>query len=136
MTIPESDSSPTLPIWCGRQGARALVVISVLALACGLGLMELAERVGVVPACRGYAQAHGWQYVSYRTYDDSLTNRSGAICAFDDEHGSPTDVYLRDVSLLTSFWVSFAIKLTITVPAFVLIFAVLRTWLWKLRSVP
>jgi hypothetical protein len=131
MTIPEAEPSPVLPIWRGRRGAITLAFISVLALVCGLGLMEFAERFGVVPACRGYAQAQGWQYVSYRTYDDSLTNRSGAICAFKDQNGSPTDVYVRDISLLTNFWVSFAVRLVITVPTFVILFAIVRTWLYR-----
>jgi len=131
MKIPENDPSPTLPIWRGRRGAIATAYLGVLAVICGLGLMEFAERFGVVPACRDYAQAQGWQYVSYRTYDDSLTNRSGAICSFMDENGSPTDVYVRDISLLTNFWVSFAVRLVITVPTFVILFAVIRTWLYK-----
>ena len=60
--------------------------------------------------------------------------RSGAICAFKDAAGSATDVYLRDVSLIDSFWVSFAVSLTITVPAFIILFAVLRTWLATSRA--
>jgi hypothetical protein len=136
MTIPEADSSPTLPIWRGRRGAIATAYLGVLAVICGLGLMNFAERVGVVPACRDYAQANGWQYVSMHTYSDSLTNRSGAICTFRSPEGHTEDVYLRDISLLTSFWVSFAVSLLITVPGFLILFAVLRTWLWKLRSAP
>ena len=131
MTIPQADPSPTLPIWRGRRGAMATACLGVLAVICGLGLMDFAERFGVVPACRDYAQTHGWQYVSYRTYDDSLTNRSGAICTFKSAEGYTEDIYLRDISLLTNFWVSFAVRLVITVPTFVILFAIVRTWLYR-----
>jgi hypothetical protein len=134
MTIPEADPSPVLPIWRGRRGAIATAYLAVLAVICGLGLMDFAERIGVAPSCRDYAQAHGWLYLSHRTYVDSLTNRSGAICTFKSSEGHTENINLRDISLLTSFWVSFAVTLVITVPGFLILFAVVRTWLWKLRA--
>lgn len=134
MTIPEADPSPVLPIWRGRRGAIATVILGVLALICGSGLAVFAERVGVVPACRDYAQAHGWQYVSMHTYVDSTRNRSGAICTFRSSEGHTENVYLRDISVLTGLWVGFAVTLFITVPGFLILFAVVRTWLWKIRS--
>lgn len=134
MTIPEAVPSPVLPMWRGRRGAVATVIIGALALICGLGLLTFAERFGVVPACRHYAQSHGWQYVSMHSFSDPITNRSGAICTFKSDKGYTEEIYLRDISLLANFWVSFAVQLVITVPAFVILFAVVRTWLWKLRS--
>ena len=134
MRIPEVDSSPTLPIWRGRSGNIALVWIGVIAVACGWGLSEFAERIGVAPTCRNYATEQGWRYVSLVTYADSTTRKSGAICTFKDEKGIPEDVHLRDISFLTDLWVSLAVNMMITIPGIAIILAVLRTWLWKLRS--
>jgi len=93
--------------------------------------MEFAERVGVVPACRGYARAQGLQYVSMHSNNGTTTKKTGAICKFKDEAGSSQDVRLIDISLLTDLWVSLAVSLEITVPGFLILFAVMRTWLLK-----
>lgn len=125
-----ADADPTLPIWRGRRGAIATAYLGVLAVVCGLGLMEFAER-RVVAACRGYAQAQGWQYVSMETYYSS--RRSSAMCTFKSDAGQ---VYVRllDISVLTDLWVSFAVSLHITVLAFLILFAVIRTWLYRRLS--
>jgi hypothetical protein len=129
MTTPEADASPVLPIWRGRRGLVATVILGVLALICGLGLMEFAERFGVVPACRHYALEQGWEYRSYRM--NIATTRTGAICTFKSAEGNTEDIRLLDISVLTNFWISFAVGLHITVPSFLVLFAVVRTWLWK-----
>jgi hypothetical protein len=132
MTIPEADPSPVLPIWRGRQGTIAIVVLGVLALISGCGLAVFAENYGVVPACRAYAQAHNWQYLSYdKKYQPG---RTGAICQFRSDTGNIEDVLLSDVSIPTDLWVNFALSLEITVPAFLFLFAVIRTWLYKRTS--
>lgn len=130
MTIPDTDSSPTLPMWRGRRGAIATAYLGVLAVVFGLGLMEFAERVGVVPACRDYAKAHGSQYVSMYSSSGGTTKRSAAICTFKSDTGHE-DVRLIDISVLTDLWVSFAVSLEITIPGFLILFAVIRTWLLK-----
>lgn len=114
----------------------ATVVLGVLAVICAVGLLFFTERFGVTPACQDYATVHGWQYLSMETYSDPIGRRSGAICTFRSDTGSRERVRLLDVSVLTNFWVSFAVSLYITIPAFLILFAVLRTWLWKLRSTP
>ena len=118
-------ADPTLPMWRGRRGAIATAYLGVLAFICGVGLMKFAERFGVESACRDYAQAQGWQYLSMHAYDEV---RSGAICTFTSDTGR-TDVRLLDISMLTNFWVSFAVSLHITVLGFLILFAVIRTWL-------
>lgn len=131
MTVPEADPSPVLPIWRGRRGAIATAYLGALAVICGLGLMDFAERFGVVPACRDYARAQGWQYLSMHSYSNSTSNRSGAICTFKSDAGHVEDIRLLDISILTNFWVSFSVSLQVTIPAFLVLFAVIRTWLLK-----
>ncbi len=81
-----------------------------------------------MPACKKYALAHGWQYVSYHT---NVTNfRTSAICTFTGPAGTE-DINLLNISVLTNIWISFAVTLYITAPAFLILFAVLRTWLWR-----
>src|SRR5262249_51970223 len=129
-TIPDAGSSPTLPMWRGRRGAIATAYLGGLAIVFGLGLMEFAERYGVVPACRDYAKAHGLQYVSMHSNTDTTTKKSGATCIFKGATGRE-DVRLIDISVLTDSWVSFAVSLEITIPGFLILFAVIRTWLLK-----
>jgi hypothetical protein len=95
--------------------------------------MNAAERFGVEPACRRYAQAHGWDYLSMQSHSDATIKRSAATCTFRSAAGRE-EVHLFDISVLTNLWVSFAVSLQITVPGFLILFAVIRTWLLKRSS--
>ena len=129
MTTPEADASPVLPIWRGRRGLVATVILGVLALICGLGLMEFAERFGVVPACRHYALEQGWEYRSYRM--NIATTRTGAICTFKSAEGNTEDIRLLDISVFDQFLDQLRGWSAHHGPGFLVLFAVVRTWLWK-----
>ena len=127
MTMPEADPSPVLPLWRGRRGLIATACLGALAVGAGFGLMKFSEHFGSAPACRGYAQVHGWQYQSIDSYTSNAPHRSGTICRFKNASGGHEDVRLIDVSMVTYLWVSFAATPEITMPGFLLLFAVLRT---------
>lgn len=133
MPTRDADDSATLPMWRGRRGIVALVVCGTLALLAAVAFMKFAERVGVVPTCVAYGKANGLHYRSFREYEGSLG--AGATCEFTEANGGRTSVQLRDISFLEDLWVGLALTLELTVPVLTLLFALLRTWLFRSAGV-
>lgn len=115
-----------LPIWRGRRGLINTVICGALGLACGVGLAELAERRVVVPECTAYGERHGMRYTDYRVYTSGL--HGSGVCSFKTGRGGVEDVSLEEAtSWFTDFYLGIAFKLELTVPLFIVLFAVLRS---------
>jgi hypothetical protein len=117
-----------LPIWKGRRGMGNTLACGVLGLLRALGLWLFAARAAAEPAGIAYGQSHDMTYVDCKVYSHS--RHESAACVFRTRSGAVQDISLRDaVSYFTDLWVGFAFAIEITVPAFIILFAVARAGL-------
>jgi hypothetical protein len=115
-----------LPMWRGRRGVINTIVCGILGLAAAFGLWTFAVRVAVIPACTAYARSRGLTYVDYKVYDRK--QRASSACIFKSSNGATQDVLLPEAaSYLTDLWVGLAFSFQISVPGFILLFAIART---------
>jgi hypothetical protein len=127
--MPSPPPSVVLPLWRGRRGWINTLACGVLGLLGAAALWLLAERAAVEPACAAYGQSHGWVYVDYKVY--SAQRHGSAACVFRAGAAGTRDISLREAaSYFTDLWVGMAFSLELTVPAFILLFAVARTGLY------
>lgn len=126
LTTDSQHSSVVLPMWRGRRGALNTIACGVLGFAAAFALWTFAARVAVVPACTAYGRSHGMTYVDYEVY--SGTRRASSACILESSSGAKHSVSLPNAaSLLTDFWVGIAFSPELSVPAFVVLFALART---------
>ena len=119
-------SDVVLPMWRGRRGMIATIACGVLGLAAAAALWAFAVRAAVRPACEAYGRSHGMTYVDYKVY--RRQQRASSACILASPSGATHDVALPEAaSYLTDLWVSVAFSLQISVPAFILLFAIART---------
>lgn len=124
----------TLSIWKGRRGVINTVLCCALAVPCAWGGWSAAERSVIVPACTAYASAQGASYSDFKLV--GVKHASTIVCLLKQPDGRPRDVYLKElVSTFTELWVGLAMTLEITVPAFVILLGLARSW-WFLRRRP
>jgi hypothetical protein len=124
--MPLPDEPVEFPIWRGRRGLINTVLCCILGLACAIGLAQFAERMVVVPKCTAYGESRDITYSGYTIYT-SMRHGAGA-CSFKTKRGGVEDVSLEEVtSLVTDLWLGIAFQLDLTVPAFILLFALMRS---------
>lgn len=120
------DSQVVLPIWKGRRGVMNTLICGILGVLCAFVLWQFAVRTAVNPACSAYGESHGMTYVDYKVY--SSQRRASSACIFKTHRGGMQDVSLHEAaSYFTDLWVGLAFSLEITVPAFILLFAIARS---------
>ena len=113
-------------MWRGRRGVLNTAVCAVLGLAAAFALWIFAVRVAVVPACTAYGTHHDMTYVDYKVY--RTQQRASAACILTSPGGATHDVAITEAaSYITDLWVGLAFSLQISVPAFILLFAIART---------
>jgi hypothetical protein len=113
-------------MWRGRRGTINTIVCGVLGIAAASAFWMFAVRAAVTPACTAYGRSHGMTYVDYKVY--SKMQRASSACILASPSGAMHDVALPEAaSYLTDLWVSLAFSLQISIPGFILLFAVART---------
>lgn len=117
-------------MWRGRRGALNAIACGVLGLGAALALWVVAVRVAVVPGCTAYAAQHEMTYVDYKVYGKK--RHSSGACILASANGATHDVAITEAtSYLVDLGVGLAFSLEISVPAFILLFAIARTRLAK-----
>lgn len=120
------NASVVLPIWSGRLGVLNSFVCGVLGLLCALAMVWFVDRGVVVPACKSYGSSHAMTYVDYKIY--SSRRHESAACIFKASGVEAHDISFREAtSYQTDLWVGIVFSLELTVPAFILLFALGRT---------
>lgn len=118
--------SAVLPMWRGRRGLAATIVCGALGTLAAAALWVCAVRVAVRPACESYGRDHGMTYVDYKVYRKK--QHASSACILAAPSGVRHDVLLPDAaSQGTDFLVGLAFSLDISIPAFTILFAVVRT---------
>lgn len=116
---------PHFAIWRGRKGLLNTVACLVLAVPCALFLSFLVERNTVAPTCRAYGQPLGLVYLGIEHYTNSDDNRT--VCIFLQPNGSKIEVpFAKFVSFFSDLWVGFTVDLKFTLPAFIVLLALVR----------
>jgi hypothetical protein len=120
------DPSVVLPMWRARRGVINTIACGVLGIAAAAAFSMFAVRVAVTPACTAYGRSHGMTYVDYKVY--AKTQRASSACILASSSGATHSVSLPEAaSYLTDLWVGVAFSPQISVPAFILLFAIART---------
>lgn len=118
------------PIWHGRRGVINTALCGVLAVVTGIGLLLLAQRSVIVPACAAYADTHSVTYADFKIV--GLKRANNVVCLLTTADGKTRDVRLSElVPTVTDMLASFAVSLEFTIPLFALLFAVLRVVWYK-----
>ena len=124
--MPLPSEPVVFPIWKGRRGLINTVICSILGLACAIGLLEFAERTVVVPKCTAYGLSRGMTYTDNTIYT-SMRHGAGK-CSFKTKGGGVENASFEEAtSLITDLWLGFAFQLELTIPAFILLLALLRS---------
>jgi hypothetical protein len=125
---PASNRPPAvLSIWKGRRGVVNTALCCALAVPSAWGVWSAAERSAIVPTCTAHAAAQGLSYADFKLV--GVRHASTVVCLFTQANGRTRDVYLRDlVSTFTDLWVGLAMTLELTVPAFVILWGLARSW--------
>lgn len=119
-------SSVVLPMWRGRRGVLNTIACGVLGIGAAAALWMFAVRVAVDPACTAYGRSHGMTYVDYKVFTSQ--RRASSACVLASPSGARHDVSLPEAaSFVTDLWVGLAFSLQISVPGFILLFAIART---------
>lgn len=114
------------PIWRGRRGLINTVLCGILGLVCAIGLAEFAEHKVVVPKCTAYGENLGMTYSSYTIYTGG--RHGTGQCSFKTKRGGTEDVSIEEAtSLFTDLWLGIAFQLDLTIPVFILLFAIMRS---------
>lgn len=120
-----SDDSVVLPMWRGRRGVINTIFVSVIGVAAAVAFWFFAVTVVIRPACTELGEQRGLTFVDYKVY--TRQQKASSACVFKSRSGATQDVYLTEAtSFVTDLWVAFALSPMITVPAFIVLFAV--TW--------
>jgi hypothetical protein len=104
------------------------VACFVLALPCALALLWLAQRGTVEPVCRAHGAAQGLVFAGVKHYsrDESTT-----VCVYTQATGESSEVSFQKLApFVTDLWVGFALDLKFTLPAFTVLFALFRTFVF------
>lgn len=116
-------------LWTGRRGLVNTLACFALALPCALALRVYTEHTTAAPACRAYGQAHGLRYVDvvhHAGRDEPTT-----VCQYALPNGEASEVNFQTFApFLTDLGVGFGLDLKFTLPAFAVLLAALRTWVF------
>jgi len=124
--MPLPSETGVFPIWKGRRGLVNAVICSTLGVACAIGLLKFAERLIVVPKCTAYGQSRSMTY-SGNVLNTSMRYGAGK-CIYKTKNGGVEDVSFEEAtSLITGLWLGLAFQLDLTIPTFILLFALLRS---------
>jgi hypothetical protein len=128
MTPVPGIATTTLPMWRGRRGVASALICCVLALPCAFAVWTLAERSTIVPACTAYANRNGMTYSDFKLV--GVKHASSVVCLLEGVGGKKGEQYLKElVPYARNLAVELAMTIEITVPAFVILLAVLGTGL-------
>ena len=128
-TLPGTEAT-ALPLWTGRRGVVNAVMCCVVSLPCAFGLWFFAERSTIVPACAAYASQHGMTYSDFKLV--GVKHASTVVCLLEGAGGKRQEQRLEElVPFFTNVAVELAMTLEITVPAFVILLALLRVGVYR-----
>lgn len=127
-----TDHNPFSGLWSGSNGLRPLLAIFIPALLCALALHWVTEHHTVAPACTAYGNKLG---LTYQGADATHANDAyTSTCIYSKPDGNEETVSTSRVfPFLTDLWVSFALDLKMTVPAFIGLSVLVAVGLKKLR---
>jgi hypothetical protein len=117
-------------MWKGRRGLVNTIACCALSLPCAFGLWLLAERSTIVPACTSYARAHGAAYLDFKLV--GVKHASTVVCLLAEGNGKVLDVHLNElIPYITNLLVELAMTLELTVPAFAVLLAMTRVFVFR-----
>jgi hypothetical protein len=124
--MPAQEPQAVLPMWKGRRGVINTLICGILGVVCAFAFWQFAVRTAVMPACMTYGKSHELTYVDYKVY--SSQRHASSACIFKTQRGGTQDVALPEAaSYLTDLWVGVAFNILLTIPSFILLFAIAGT---------
>lgn len=125
-------NNPFAGLWSGPNGLRRVLAIFVPTLLCALALQWVTERYTVAPMCTEYGNTLG---LTYQGADATHANDAyTSTCRYRKPDGREETISTSKVfPFLTDLWVSFALDLKMTVPAFIGLWILIAVGLKKLR---